>query len=61
MVGKTLSKISEKKFMLGGAILFAVTSIAYVFAPPFLAFSPRKNLSGNRNGFLFYGLHCIYH
>jgi MFS family permease len=32
MVGKTLSKIPEKKFMLGGAILFAVTSIAYVFA-----------------------------
>jgi len=38
MIGKTLSKIPEKKFMLAGAILFAVTSIAYIFAPPFWPF-----------------------
>jgi len=38
VIGKKLSKIPEKKFMLAGAILFAVTSIAYIFAPPFWPF-----------------------
>ncbi len=53
MVGKTLSKISEKKFMLGGAILFAVTSIAYVFAPPFWPFLLVRIFQGIGTAFFF--------
>ena len=53
MVGKTLSKISEKKFMLGGAILFAATSIAYVFAPPFWPFLLVRIFQGIGTAFFF--------
>jgi MFS family permease len=53
MVGKTLSKISEKKFMLGGAILFAVTSIAYIFAPPFWPFLFVRIFQGIGSAFFF--------
>jgi MFS family permease len=53
MVGKTLSKIPEKKFMLGGAILFAVTSIAYVFAPPFWPFLFVRIFQGIGTAFFF--------
>jgi MFS family permease len=53
MVGKTLSKIPEKKFMLGGAILFAVTSIAYVFAPPFWPFLLVRIFQGIGTAFFF--------
>jgi len=35
VVGRALIKIPEKKFMIGGTILFAFTSIAYLFSPPF--------------------------
>ncbi len=34
-VGKALLKIPEKKFMIVGALLFVVTSMAYLLAPPF--------------------------
>jgi predicted MFS family arabinose efflux permease len=34
-VGRALLKIPEKKFMIIGALLFALTSIAYLIAPPF--------------------------
>ena len=37
-VGKTLLKISEKTFMIAGAYLFALTSVAYLLAPPFWPF-----------------------
>jgi len=53
MVGKTLSKIPEKKFMLGGAILFAVTSIAYLFAPPFWPFLFVRIFQGIGTAFFF--------
>jgi len=35
IVGKKISDIGEKRFMLAGALLFAATSIAYIVAPPF--------------------------
>ncbi len=38
VIGKALSKIPEKKFMLAGATLFAATSIAYIITPPFWPF-----------------------
>jgi MFS family permease len=34
-VGRALLKIPEKRFMLIGTILFALTSIAYILTPPF--------------------------
>ncbi len=37
-VGRALSKIPEKSFMIIGALLFALTSAAYLFAPPFWPF-----------------------
>jgi MFS family permease len=53
VVGKRLSKIAEKKFMLAGAILFAVTSIAYIFAPPFWPFLFVRILQGIGSAFFF--------
>ncbi len=37
-IGRALLRISEKKFMMIGAFLFALTSISYLIAPPFWAF-----------------------
>jgi MFS family permease len=37
-VGKALLKIPEKSFMTTGALLFALTSFAYLLAPPFWPF-----------------------
>ena len=37
-VGKALQKIPEKTFMIAGALLFALTSFAYLLAPPFWPF-----------------------
>jgi MFS family permease len=37
-VGKALLRIPEKKFMIAGGLLFALTSLAYLWAPPFWPF-----------------------
>src|SRR4030042_1887005 len=37
-VGRALLKIPEKTFMIAGTLLFAFTSVAYLFAPPFWPF-----------------------
>ena len=34
-VGRALLRISERKFMIAGALLYIVTSVTYLFAPPF--------------------------
>jgi len=34
-VGRALLKIREKNFMIAGTLLFALTSVAYLLAPPF--------------------------
>jgi predicted MFS family arabinose efflux permease len=34
-VGKALLRTPEKKFMITGSLLFALASLAYLFAPPF--------------------------
>jgi MFS family permease len=34
-VGRALLKIQEKSFMIAGTLLFALTSVAYLLAPPF--------------------------
>jgi len=53
VVGKKLLKIHEKKFMLGGAILFVVTSVAYLFAPPFWPFLLVRIVQGIGSAFFF--------
>ncbi len=35
LVGRALLKIPERRFMIAGAIFYTVSSIAYLFAPPF--------------------------
>lgn len=35
IVGKALLKIPERRFMIGGTLFFASSSVAYLFAPPF--------------------------
>ncbi len=35
IVGRGLLTIAEKKFMIGGALIYAVSCIAYLVAPPF--------------------------
>ena len=51
-VGKALLKIQEKNFMIAGALLFALTSIAYLLAPPFWPLLMVRILQGI--GFAFF-------
>jgi MFS family permease len=45
-VGRALLKIPEKNFMILGAILYAFSSIAYLFAPPFFPLLLVRALQG---------------
>ncbi len=45
-VGRALLKIPEKKFMIAGALLFALTSLAYLLAPPFWPFLMVRVMQG---------------
>ena len=45
-VGRGLTKIAEKRFMICGSILFALTCVAYVAAPPFWPFLIVRILQG---------------
>jgi MFS family permease len=38
LVGRALLKIPEQIFMTAGALLYAITSVAYLFTPPFWPF-----------------------
>src|SRR3989304_436482 len=38
LVGRALLRFPERTFIIAGAILYALTSIAYLFAPPFWPF-----------------------
>jgi len=51
-VGRALLKIREKNFMIVGALFFASTSVAYIFAPPFWPFLIVRILQGI--GFAFF-------
>ena len=51
-VGKALLKTPEKNFMIAGSLLFAFTSFAYLFAPPFWPFLIVRLFQGF--GFAFY-------
>jgi MFS family permease len=45
-VGKALSKIPEKSFMIVGGLLFTLTSFGYLLAPPFWPFFIVRALQG---------------
>lgn len=51
-IGRALSRIQEKTFMMAGALIFAFTSIAYLFSPPFWPFFITRLLQGI--GFAFF-------
>ena len=51
-VGRALLKIPEKYFMIVGALFFASSSVAYIFAPPFWPFLIVRVLQGI--GFAFF-------
>ena len=51
-VGRALLKIPEKNFMIAGALLFTLTSVAYLLAPPFWPFLIVRILQGI--GFAFF-------
>jgi MFS family permease len=46
VIGKALMKIPERKFLLAGALIYAVTSIGYIVAPPFWPFFIVRALQG---------------
>jgi MFS family permease len=45
-VGRALLRIPERKFMIAGAMLYTLSSIAYLFAPPFWPFLIVRILQG---------------
>lgn len=45
-IGRALSRIPERNFMLGGALLFILCSFAYIFLPPFWPFLMIRVLQG---------------
>lgn len=53
VVGKALSKSGEKRFMVVGAIVSALTSVAYLIAPPFWPFFIVRILQGIGSAFFF--------
>ncbi|MGQ9645474.1 MAG: MFS transporter [Thermodesulfobacteriota bacterium] len=53
IVGKALSKTSEKKFMVAGAVFFTLTSTAYLVAPPFWPFFIVRIFQGVGSAFFF--------
>ncbi len=53
IVGRSLSKISEKSFMIAGAVLFILSSAAYLFSPPFWPFFIVRIFQGIASAFFF--------
>ena len=51
-VGKALMRVRERNFMIVGALIYAVTSIAYLLAPPFWPLLVVRGLQGI--GFAFF-------
>jgi len=52
-IGRALLRITEKKFMVAGTILFALSSVAYLFASPFLPFFIVRIFQGISMAFFF--------
>jgi len=45
-IGRALLRIPERKFMIAGAVLYILASIAYLFAPPFWPFMIMRIMQG---------------
>jgi MFS family permease len=45
-IGRALLRIAERKFMIAGAVLYILSSVAYLFAPPFWPFLIVRILQG---------------
>jgi MFS family permease len=52
-VGKALMKVPERKFMLAGAFIYAVTSLSYIVASPFWPFFLVRILQGVGAAFFY--------
>jgi MFS family permease len=52
-VGKALVRIPERKFLLAGALIYVVTSIGYIVAPPFWPFFMVRILQGIGAAFFY--------
>jgi predicted MFS family arabinose efflux permease len=52
-VGKALSRIPERKFLLAGALIYVVTSLSYIVAPPFWPFFIVRLLQGVGAAFFY--------
>ena len=52
-VGKALMKVPERKFLLAGALIYAVTSISYIVAFPFWPFFIVRLLQGVGAAFFY--------
>ncbi len=50
-IGRALLRIAEKKFMIGGAFLYTLTSLAYLFAVPFWPFFMVRAFQGMGHAF----------
>jgi predicted MFS family arabinose efflux permease len=46
VVGKALIRVPERKFLLAGALIYVVTSLIYIVAPPFWPFLMVRILQG---------------
>jgi len=55
-LGRALLKVPEKGFMIAGALLSALASFAYLFAPPFLPFPDGEGPAGGGVGLLSDGI-----
>ncbi len=53
IVGRAISKVPEKTFMVAGAILFILTSMAYLVATPFWSFFFVRIFQGIGSAFFF--------
>ena len=53
VVGKALVRIPERRFMLAGALIYGVTSLSYIWAPPFWPFFIVRILQGIATAFFY--------
>ena len=52
-VGRALNRVPERKFLLAGALIYIVTSIGYIVAPPFWPFFMMRILQGIGAAFFY--------
>ena len=53
VIGKAVMRIPERKFLLAGALIYVVTSLSYIVAPPFWPFFIVRILQGVGAAFFY--------